>query len=188
VATGQPFAFITLPAFGPLGRFTLIQGTALAQLDLSPGHVPGTQWPGQVGNFAVAGHRVTAGNPFWFNGKVPVLSFNTALFGRSGPASYNGTTRVDSGLPLGPKTADFKVKFLTAGTYKYTCDVHYGMRGVVIVKPKGAAVPSAQQNASELKAEEQHFAAEAKRVAKTRVHGNNVSALRVTARRRPTGA
>jgi sortase A len=65
VATGQPFAFITIPALGPHWRFPLIQGTALAQLDLSPGHVPGTQWPGQVGNFAVAGHRVTAGNPFW---------------------------------------------------------------------------------------------------------------------------
>jgi sortase A len=65
MATGQPFAFITIPAFGPHWRFTLIQGTSLAQLDLSPGHVPGTQWPGQLGNFAVAGHRVTAGNPFW---------------------------------------------------------------------------------------------------------------------------
>jgi|ERR1700761_1886723 sortase A len=65
VATGQPFAYITIPAFGPHWRFTLIQGTALAQLDVSPGHVPGTQWPGQLGNFAVAGHRVTAGNPFW---------------------------------------------------------------------------------------------------------------------------
>jgi sortase A len=65
LATGEPFAFITVPAFGPHWRFTLIQGTAMAQLDVSPGHVPGTQWPGQVGNFAVAGHRVTAGNPFW---------------------------------------------------------------------------------------------------------------------------
>jgi sortase A len=65
VATGQPFAFITIPAFGPNWKFTLIQGTALAQLNLSPGHVPGTQWPGQTGNFAVAGHRVTSGNPFW---------------------------------------------------------------------------------------------------------------------------
>jgi sortase A len=65
VATGQPFAFITIPAFGKQWRFTLIQGTALAQLNVSPGHVPGTQWPGQLGNFAVAGHRVTAGNPFW---------------------------------------------------------------------------------------------------------------------------
>jgi sortase A len=65
VATGQPFAFITIPAFGKNWRFTVIQGTALAQLNVSPGHVPGTQWPGQVGNFAVAGHRVTSGNPFW---------------------------------------------------------------------------------------------------------------------------
>jgi sortase A len=65
VATGQPFAFIRIPAFGQQWRFTLIQGTALAQLNVSPGHVPGTQWPGQLGNFAVAGHRVTAGNPFW---------------------------------------------------------------------------------------------------------------------------
>jgi sortase A len=71
VATGQPFAFITIPAFGPHWRFTLIQGTALAQLNVSPGHVPGTQWPGQLGNFAVAGHRVTAGNPFW---SLPSLS------------------------------------------------------------------------------------------------------------------
>jgi sortase A len=65
LVTGQPFAYIRIPAFGAHWRFTLIQGTALAQLNVSPGHVPGTQLPGQLGNFAVAGHRVTAGNPFW---------------------------------------------------------------------------------------------------------------------------
>jgi sortase A len=65
VATGQPFAFIKIPAFGASWEFPLIQGTDLAQLNISPGHVPGTQWPGQIGNFAVAGHRVTSGNPFW---------------------------------------------------------------------------------------------------------------------------
>jgi len=65
LVTGQPFAFIRIPAFGKSWRFTIIQGTTLAQLNVSPGHVPGTQLPGQLGNFAVAGHRVTAGNPFW---------------------------------------------------------------------------------------------------------------------------
>jgi sortase A len=65
LVTGQPFAFIEIPAFGKSWKFTIVQGTALAQLNVSPGHVPGTQLPGQVGNFAVAGHRVTAGNPFW---------------------------------------------------------------------------------------------------------------------------
>jgi sortase A len=63
--TGEPFAFLRIPAFGPQWRFTIVEGTTLAQLNVSPGHVPGTQLPGQVGNFAVAGHRVTAGNPFW---------------------------------------------------------------------------------------------------------------------------
>jgi sortase A len=63
--TGEPFAFLRIPAFGPRWRFSIIEGTALAQLNVSPGHVPGTQLPGQVGNFAIAGHRVTAGNPFW---------------------------------------------------------------------------------------------------------------------------
>jgi len=66
VALGQPFAFLRIPAFGAKWRFTIIEGTALAQLNVSPGHVPGTQLPGQAGNFAVAGHRVTAGNPFWW--------------------------------------------------------------------------------------------------------------------------
>jgi sortase A len=65
VLTGQPFAFLRIPAFGAQWRFAIIEGTQLAQLNVSPGHVPGTQLPGQVGNFAVAGHRVTAGNPFW---------------------------------------------------------------------------------------------------------------------------
>ena len=65
LATGEPFAFLRIPAFGAQWRFTIIQGTQLAQLNVSPGHVPGTQLPGQLGNFAVAGHRVTAGNPFW---------------------------------------------------------------------------------------------------------------------------
>jgi len=65
LVTGGPFAYIRIPVFGAHWRFTIIQGAALAQLNVSPGHVPGTQLPGQIGNFAVAGHRVTAGNPFW---------------------------------------------------------------------------------------------------------------------------
>jgi sortase A len=65
LVTGEPFAFLRIPAFGAQWRFTVIQGAQLAQLNVSPGHVPGTQLPGQPGNFAVAGHRVTAGNPFW---------------------------------------------------------------------------------------------------------------------------
>jgi sortase A len=62
---GQPFALIMIPRLGHSWKFAVVQGTDLPQLALGPGHVPGTALPGQVGNFAIAGHRVTAGNPFW---------------------------------------------------------------------------------------------------------------------------
>lgn len=62
--TGQPFALIRVPAFGPNWQFAIVQGTSLSQLALGPGHVPGTGLPGQPGNFVVAAHDVTAGNPF----------------------------------------------------------------------------------------------------------------------------
>jgi sortase A len=62
---GQPFALLRIPRLGSDWKFAIVQGTGLPQLALGPGHVPGTALPGQLGNFAVAGHRVTAGNPFW---------------------------------------------------------------------------------------------------------------------------
>jgi sortase A len=62
--TGQPFALIRVPAFGRNWQFAIVEGTALSQLALGPGHVAGTGLPGQPGNFVVAAHDVTAGNPF----------------------------------------------------------------------------------------------------------------------------
>jgi sortase A len=64
LATGQPFALIRVPAFGPTWKFAIVQGTGLPQLALGPGHVPGTGLPGHRGNFVVAAHDITAGNPF----------------------------------------------------------------------------------------------------------------------------
>ncbi len=94
----------------------------------------------------VAGVNDFAGNPFWFNGQ-PQLTFNPKLFTPIGGATYNGSSRVDSGLPLsGAK--DFKLKFTKPGVYKYFCDVHYGMVGYVVVRAKGKAVPSARQDTS----------------------------------------
>jgi plastocyanin len=122
----------------------------------------------------VSGVNDAAGNPFWFNGKVPDLSFNPQLFAPSGGNTYNGKARVDSGLPVG-KPHNFKVRFLKVGTYKYFCDVHPGMHGSVVVKPRGTRIPSAKQDAATLKAEERHYLAEAKHVAATKVSGNQVS-------------
>lgn len=65
ISPGTPFALLRIPQFGKTWQLAVVQGTGAPQLLLAPGHVPGTALPGQVGNFAVAAHRVTAGNPFW---------------------------------------------------------------------------------------------------------------------------
>jgi plastocyanin len=87
------------------------------------------------------------GAPFWFNGQ-PVLSFNPALlkplFGKS--ASYNGNKRVNSGLPLQERPKPMTVKFTKKGAYRYFCNLHPGMRGIVRVLPKDRKVPTAAQD------------------------------------------
>ena len=64
VQAGQPFALLRIPALGRDWKFAVVEGATLAQLSTGPGHVTGTQLPGQLGNFAVAAHDITAGNPF----------------------------------------------------------------------------------------------------------------------------
>jgi sortase A len=67
---GQPFAIIRVPAFGANWQFSIVEGTALPQLATGPGHVTGTALPGTPGNFAVAAHDITAGNPFLHLGSL----------------------------------------------------------------------------------------------------------------------
>ncbi len=51
----------------PVAASTLvvIGGVTVADLQRGPGHYPDTAMPGEDGNFAVAGHRVTYGRPFF---------------------------------------------------------------------------------------------------------------------------
>ena len=114
-----------------------------------------------------------AGSPFWFDGKVPELGFNPALFGPSGGKKFNGSARVDSGLPTAPKS--FKVTFTKAGTFNYVCDVHPGMGGTVIVKGKSAKLPKQSAVNKAVKATEQADLKLAKNLAKTTITGDNVS-------------
>ena len=120
-----------------------------------------------------SGVKDAAGNPFWFNGQ-PNMGFNPALFAPSGGNTYNGSARADSGLPLGPPTP-FKVTFTKPGTYTYFCDVHYDMRGVIVVKAAGAKVPSAAADAEAIKAQQTRDAKVAKALAKTKLKGHNIS-------------
>jgi plastocyanin len=100
--------------------------------------VPGT---------TATGINDAAGNPFWFDGKVPNVGINPALLASSKAKTYNGSARWDTGAPLG-KPKPFKLTFTKAGTYHYFCDIHPGMIGTVVVKPAGASIPSAKQDAA----------------------------------------
>lgn len=61
---GDGFAKLYIPAFGADFQFTVVEGTTAPSLEIGPGHYPQTAYPGEPGNFAVAGHRVGKGAPF----------------------------------------------------------------------------------------------------------------------------
>lgn len=61
---GVGFAKMYIPTFGSDFMFTIVEGTRQVDLYAGPGHYRNSQYPGQVGNFAMAGHRVNKGAPF----------------------------------------------------------------------------------------------------------------------------
>jgi sortase A len=62
-AAGQPIGTIQIPTIG-LDQ-VVVEGVGTAQLELGPGHYPGTPLPGERGNVAIAGHRTTYAHPFY---------------------------------------------------------------------------------------------------------------------------
>lgn len=61
---GKGFAFMHIPKLGKKFSVPVVQGVSLPDLSRGVGHYPRSALPGQVGNFAVAGHRATNGQPF----------------------------------------------------------------------------------------------------------------------------
>jgi sortase A len=61
---GDALALVRIPRFGDAFVVPVIEGVRPEDLAQGLGHYPGTAKPGDVGNFAVAGHRVTHGEPF----------------------------------------------------------------------------------------------------------------------------
>jgi len=100
----------------------------------------GTPAPLVSGGAPVAGVRDAAGLPFWFNGQ-PDLELTSSLlnvaFGKS--VTYNGSSEVQSGLPL--DTKPLTVRFTKTGSFTYFCNVHPGMKGTVNVV-SGKAPPA----------------------------------------------
>jgi len=55
---------LQIPRFGDSFQVPIVQSTSLAQLRRGIGWYDGTAAPGQIGNFALAGHRLGWGQPF----------------------------------------------------------------------------------------------------------------------------
>ena len=67
IPLGAGIGIMYIPRLGRDFHFTIVQGSAVpddAQLEKGPAHYGDTALPGQIGNFAVAGHRVGKGQPF----------------------------------------------------------------------------------------------------------------------------
>ncbi|MET9925359.1 MULTISPECIES: class E sortase [unclassified Streptomyces] len=61
---GKPFATLHIPRFGVDWEWPVLENTEARTLQKGLGHYSGTARPGERGNFAVAGHRRTYGDPF----------------------------------------------------------------------------------------------------------------------------
>ncbi len=60
----EAIAILHIPRLGEDYRQPVLEGTSTADLQRGVGHYAGTAMPGEIGNFGVAGHRVTHGQPF----------------------------------------------------------------------------------------------------------------------------
>lgn len=61
---GKPFAMLYVPRFGKGWEWPVLENTEVRTLQKGLGHYTGTARLGAQGNFAVAGHRRTYGDPF----------------------------------------------------------------------------------------------------------------------------
>lgn len=67
IPIGSGIAILRIPRFGKGYHMVVVQGTSYSDLEKGPGHYTdyNSAMPGQVGNFAVAGHRTTYLHPFY---------------------------------------------------------------------------------------------------------------------------
>ncbi|MFF9346703.1 class E sortase [Streptomyces sp. NPDC014734] len=61
---GKPFAMLYIPRFGKDWEWPVLENTRVRTLQKGIGHYAGTARLGARGNFALAGHRRTYGDPF----------------------------------------------------------------------------------------------------------------------------
>ena len=127
---GKPFAIMYIPRLGFTWNKPVLEDTAVNTLKKGLGHYRGTAQLGQEGNFAVAGHRRTYGDPFK---DFPKLRAGDAVVLTDGTTWF--TYRIDKGpyktVPTDVEVIDpvpRKSGYTREGRYLTltTCDPEWG--------------------------------------------------------------
>lgn len=134
---GKPFAVMYIPRLGFTWNKPVLEGTATSVLKKGLGHYRGTAQLGQTGNFSVAGHRRTYGDPFK---DFPELRRGDAVVLTDGTTWF--TYRIDKG-PYKTLPSDIEVinpvprksGYTRPGRYLTltTCDPEWGHSHRLIV-------------------------------------------------------
>ncbi|MFF3847345.1 class E sortase [Streptomyces sp. NPDC002328] len=134
---GKPFAIMYIPRLGFTWNKPVLEGTGTNTLKKGLGHYAGTARLGQIGNFSVAGHRRTHGDPFK---DFPELRRGDAVVLTDGRTWF--TYRIDQGpyktVPTDVEVIDpvpRKSGYTRPGRYLTltTCDPEWGHSHRLIV-------------------------------------------------------
>jgi sortase A len=99
---GEATALIRIPRFGSTYVMPVLEGTTDDVLAQGFGHFLGTAAPGEVGNFAVAAHRITHGAPLR---RMPDLQVGDEVVVETRTASYHYVLDTDPDDLVVPFTA-----------------------------------------------------------------------------------
>jgi sortase A len=153
IPIGSGVAVIRIPRLGHDWAKVVVEGVGVHDLRKGPGHYPGTQLPGQVGNFVISGHRTTYGAPF---NRIDELKKNDAIVIETRDTWY--TYRVDHTEIVKPTTIEVTYPVphdrdakptkamitLTSCNPKYSARTRIIVFGVLAEKlPKSAGIPTA---------------------------------------------
>lgn len=149
---GHGLAKLYIPSFGQDYVYTVVEGTNDNDLAIGPGHYTGSALPGQPGDMAVAGHRVSHGAPFsdlgilqscdsiviesdadWYVYRVLPMSNEVAGWttGRGTQSQCDGPDGESKVAPLtGPyaQTVGREIVLPTEGDVVAQIPHHYGMK------------------------------------------------------------
>ncbi len=102
---GDAIGEITIPTIG--AQFYIVEGVTLDLLTEGPGHFPNTPLPGQPGNAALAGHRVTYKAPF---NRIDELKPGDKIIVETIQGTFNYEVLPQEGPPGSPPLAHYIIK------------------------------------------------------------------------------